>query len=93
MWIEEISMKKRDKEKKVNKGKEENNMNEENKEKKMQMNVCEWKRWVCMRKMKDMSVTIFMNVNEEDGCDEIYIESEEKKWVKRFVIFKSKPLD
>jgi len=41
MWIEEISMKKRDKEKKVNKGKEENNMNEENKEKKMQMNVCE----------------------------------------------------
>jgi len=46
-----------------------------------------------MRKMKDMSVTIFMNVNEEDGCDEIYIESEEKKWVKRFVIFKSKPLD
>jgi len=29
--------------------------------------------------MKDMSVRIFMNGNEEDKCDEIYIESEEKK--------------
>jgi len=34
------------------------------------------------------------SVNEKDNNKKIYIESErEKMWLKRFIIFKSRPLD
>ena len=32
-----------------------------------------------MNVMKDMSVRKFINMNEEDKCDEIYIKSERRK--------------
>jgi len=62
MWIEEISTKKRDEEKNVNKGEEENNMNEENKKKKC--------RWMCVDEKDECGWGV--NINERYECENIY---------------------
>jgi len=80
MLMEEMSINEEDEEKNVDEG-------DLCGEKKMIVDKCGWRRWVWI---KEMNVRRFMNMNWEDECDEIYMESErEKLWVRRFVIFKS----